>query len=473
MQPTFHRVFRETPDGPIMADTSGGVIHIRFLSDSAKTQFISKVNKQTSWADLEANTQPWSLLLDGTDKPDWDYRQAPEPEQDQEHNPQEQFDGGTKGDGQGERPSSEADPLGMPVMGDAEGGGNGEDDDKPVFRSELLPWAEQVVGVVAGHHSDLDVLFHQNDKRTVEIALVSQETAKVRKELEAKIDKLARNNKQGGGSGAIVKVEVVTPREVRSGEGLFHNQFPLLTKLVASGMHVFLPGPPGTGKSHAAEQIAGLLGWEFGSISLGPTTPESRLWGGMDANGRFHEPGFVSKARFAMDHPESGAIFCMDEMDNGHPGILATLNSAMANGWFTAPNGDTIRIGSNFVIIAAANTYGTGPTSEFSGRNRLDAATLDRFAYVPWDTDTKVESTLVRAFLAETENGPAMAAEWLDVWRTCRKNVETNHLKIFVTMRGAIAGSKLLSQGIDVDTVLNVVLLNKIPKDQAAKINPL
>lgn len=466
MGPTFHRLYRETTGGPIMADTSGGVIHVRFLSGAALVSLINKVGQQADWEALEGNPDAWSIVLDGSSKPDWEYK--PSPDDGDGESPRD----GDDGDGQ-----FEPNPQGKPQQGDGEGspvdmpaqgsGGDGEDEQKPVLWGEFGPFAQQVVTFAQEANSLIG-------SALLAVENVSQETDKRFKTMQASIDKVARSNKGGNGSGgAIVKVEIVTPIEIKMGEGLFHHQFPLLAKLVGAGMHVFLPGPPGTGKSHAAEQIAGLLGRKFGSISLGPTTPESRLWGGMDANGRFHEPAFVSLARYAQDHPESGATFCLDEMDNGHPGILATLNSAMANGWFTAPNGDTIRLGSNFSIVAAANTYGTGPTSEFSGRNRLDAATLDRFAYVPWDTDTKVEATLVRAFLAETENGAAMAAEWLDVWRTCRKNVETNNLRIFVTMRGAIAGSKLLSQGLDVDTVLGVVLLNKIPKDQAVKINPL
>jgi MoxR-like ATPase len=228
---------------------------------------------------------------------------------------------------------------------------------------------------------------------------------------------------------------------------------------------VYLPGPPGTGKSHAAEQAATMLGWNFASLSLGPTTPESRLWGGMDAHGNFHEPPFIKLARHAQDNPDSGSVYCLDELDNGNSGVIATLNSAMANGWFTAPNGDVISMGRNFVIIGAANTYGTGPTAEFAGRNKLDAATLDRFVYLPWDTDLGVETALTKTIL-ET----AVAKAWLEVWRTCRKNAKDNGLKVFVTMRGCLNGAKLISAGFSPQEALEVVLLNKLPDDQRRKV---
>lgn len=470
MKPTFNRVYRERDRGPILVDTTGGVVHWRFLSDASKFQLCSLVNKQSDWESLEQCESPWSLTLNGEDKPEWNYEGAPD--SDQEFEADYPSDGEGEAEAEGKPDSGELPgmPEQNPEQGEGEGEGEGEGggDDKPVMWSELTPWAEKVVKAFDQVSQETETLRAWTDAAQVNAIEVSKKLSK----LQNAVEKLHKNGVPEGGGG-IIKIEITTPREVKMGEGLFHAQFPLLLKLVSSGMHVYLPGPPGGGKSHSAEQIAGLLGWKFGSLSLGPTTPESRLWGGKDANGHFHEPAFIELARFAQDTPDSGAVYCLDEMDNGHPGILATLNSAMANGWFTTPRGDTVRIGSNFVLVGAANTYGTGPTAEFSGRNRLDAATLDRFAYVPWDTDTKMESALVRAFLAETENGSAMAGEWLDVWRTCRKNVATNNLRVFVTMRGAINGAKLLAGGLDVDTVLGVVLLNKLPADQRAKIDPL
>ncbi len=193
----------------------------------------------------------------------------------------------------------------------------------------------------------------------------------------------------------------------------------------------------------------------------------------MDAHGKFHEPPFVTLAKYARDNPDSGAVFCMDEFDNGNPGIIATINSAMANSWFTTAEGEFVSWGNNFVIIAAANTYGTGPTAEFSGRNRMDAATLDRFMYLPWETDLEVERVLVHAHLAEHPKGKLLADDWLKVWRQTRASVESNGLKIFVTMRGAINGARLLSADVPVKEVFARVLGNKIPADQLRKINPL
>lgn len=270
----------------------------------------------------------------------------------------------------------------------------------------------------------------------------------------------------------IAKVEIRKHDElVLEKEGLFHNQFPKLVRDVLAGQHVYLPGPPGTGKSHAAEQVADMIGWHFGSISLGPQTPDSRLWGGMDAHGNFHDTMLTRLMIWAEENPESGSVFCLDELDNGNSGNIATLNSAMANGWTTLPNGRTVRFGGNMVFIGCANTYGTGPTSEFAGRNKLDAATLDRFVYLPWDTDQGVETALVRRYLHGDLTEEAVA--WLDVWRTARVSVEKHGLKIFVTMRGCVNGAKMIARGESIEEAFMQVLGNKLPKDQFDKINPL
>ena len=344
----------------------------------------------------------------------------------------------------------------------------------PIVTDAVSKLAEKFANVIGEVRSELmleiaqAVMAEATDRADADIVLDAKTVAMI-ESLERKFE---RKIKAARGESGIFKIEVTVGNKVEIKEGLYHSAFPTLLRMIGAGMHVYLPGPPGTGKSHMAEQVADTLGWKFGAISLGPTTPESRLWGGMDAHGHFHEPLLIQCLRYAQDNPEHGAIFCLDEMDNGHSGIIATLNSLMANGWVTAPNGDIIRVGANFSFIACANTYGTGPTAEFSGRNKLDAATLDRFQYVPVPTDLNVESTMVNAWLEPLDDGARIAEDWLAAWRTARKNAADNGLKVFVTMRGAINGARLLRAGFDIEETFAVVLGNKLPADQLTKISP-
>lgn len=252
-------------------------------------------------------------------------------------------------------------------------------------------------------------------------------------------------------------------------KGIFHHAMPDLMFNIINGIHTYLPGPPGSGKTHSALQCIRELGGKAATISFGPTTPESRLTGGMTANGEFFEPALLKLIRSAMENPDLIHAMILDEMDNGHGGIQATLNSLLANGEMTAPNGDHLVVGKNMLFIACANTYGTGPTAEFAGRNKLDAATLDRFDYLPWDTDEAVETALVHAVIGDGD----IANAWLDVWRTARHNAKEHGLKVFVTMRGAVRAAESIAAGRDIEKALMMTLGHKIPADQWAKMNPL
>lgn len=375
---------------------------------------------------------------------------------------------------------------------DSQGGsGGGDGEDTPVMHSEYDPFlkrntkrisevetiaqaAASKVKTVIGQITDLDAKL---EAAAGDISLALDAASNVGRKVAA-LDKLVKEARLSGGKGdsggngaVVVRIEFVRPNMPDyEQDGVFHNQFPTLLKLAAAGQHVYLPGPPGAGKSHAAEAVSTALGYQFGAISLGPTTPESRLWGGMDANGSFHQTPLSDGLIFAEENPDKGFVYTLDEMDNGHPGIIATLNSSMANGWVLLPNGRRVSFGNNVVFVGCANTYGTGPTAEFSGRNRLDAATLDRFRYLPWDTDKGMEAAMVRGLLHDQ---PEVAKDWLDVWESSRKNVEAHGLKVFVTMRGALAGAKMLACGFDIFETYNMVLLNKLPAEQAKKVSPL
>lgn len=425
-------VRKETATSEVeVLSASGFWTRLSLLSDASRDALDAALQKKSLVTSAELNGPCYYKLDDLDETPPPPHEPIPQDYR------QEYPNGTDDGDGEGDAPSPDQ--------------GNGGD-----------ATIEDVVRRIAGEMDDAQ------DERNAPL-IINAMTELVDAKLAGFQPKLGGGDGTGDGELFTIttRIEVTTPQGKQIKDGIFHKQFDKLTKLVAVGQHCYLPGPPGTGKSHAAEQVASVLDWRFASISLGPTTPESRLWGGMDAHGKFFEPPFVTLARHAQDNPDSGSVFCLDELDNGHAGVIATLNSAMANGWFTAPNGDVITMGKNMVLVGAANTFGTGPTAEFAGRNKLDAATLDRFVYLPWDTDLAVEKALVLQYL-DTQ----AARAWLEVWRTCRKNVKDHGLKVFVSMRGCVNGARLIASGLDPNDVLDMVLLSKLPDDQARKVKP-
>ena len=75
------------------------------------------------------------------------------------------------------------------------------------------------------------------------------------------------------------------------------------------------------------------------------------------------------------------------------------MNSFLANGILPTPNNrdeQEVTRHKDCYIICAGNTAGNGNGSRmYSGRNRLDGATLDRFTTIEFGYDTKLEKKLV------------------------------------------------------------------------------
>lgn len=244
-------------------------------------------------------------------------------------------------------------------------------------------------------------------------------------------------------------------RPVVKVEGRQHACFSDLLAMVQAGTTPYLVGPPGTGKTTLAEQVAKALNVPFYSLSCGPTTPTSRLWGFTDANGAYRETD-LRKAY------EGGGVFLLDETDNGHPGTLAEFNQAMANGHASFPDRMVGRHG-DCILMGAANTFGTGPNAMFVGRNALDLATLDRFTMLEVGIDEALETDLA------TARAPQHAEAWLRIVRKVRANVAEHALRIVVSPRASIDGAALLAAGFTTDRVVNMRLLRGVDADQRRK----
>lgn len=237
-------------------------------------------------------------------------------------------------------------------------------------------------------------------------------------------------------------------------EGIQHREFETLLKIVVAGQPVVLVGPAGTGKSHAAESVASSLGMEFYAMSVGAQTSKSDLIGYMDANKNYQSTAF----RKAY---EEGGLFLLDEIDAGNSNVLIQLNAALANGYMSFPD-QMIRRHAQFRFIASANTFGTGANRQYVGRNQLDAATLDRFAFLQWNIDPRVEESL-----AMGKYGMA----WLDCVRHARKFVDEQDMRIVVSPRATQRGSLLMAAGIEFNEVLHMALLSQFPFEEKQRMH--
>jgi len=216
--------------------------------------------------------------------------------------------------------------------------------------------------------------------------------------------------------------EIVLPDKKKEMQGVFHEKFDTVLKLVNASIPVFLTGAAGTGKNVLCKQVAEALDLEF--YFSNAVTQEYKLTGFIDANGKYHETQFYQAFT-------NGGLFMLDEMDGSIPEVLIILNAALANRYFDFPTG-RIEAHENFRVIAAGNTYGTGADIEYSGRYQLDAASLDRFALVEIDYSPAIEQAIA--------NGNTELLEFVQGFRKAVKKAGIKHL---VTYRSLERLSKL------------------------------
>lgn len=232
---------------------------------------------------------------------------------------------------------------------------------------------------------------------------------------------------------------------VRKGEAdTYHPAFREVLVLATLREHIFLPGPAGCGKSHLAEQVARELGLRFGFISCSAGMSESQLLGRMIPTGA--TGSFEFQTTEFLTCYEGGGVFLLDEIDAADANVLLILNSALANGHLAVPSRHGKPVAKkhkDFVLIAAANTFGTGADRQYVGRNQLDESTLDRFRVgtVPMDYDESLERRLVAEYL------PGEAGErFYARLARYRANIRRAKLERIVSTRFLIKAARLVAE---------------------------
>lgn len=278
------------------------------------------------------------------------------------------------------------------------------------------------------------------------------------------------------------RVEVVKIDGTVTDVGVQHAKFEALLRIVSQRVNAWLVGPAGSGKTSAAKYVASALGLKFYAKSVGPQTSESSLLGYNDANGRYVR----TPLRDAFEH---GGVFLLDEVDAGNPGVLVVVNNLTANGSCGFPDDGDVKKHPDFVLIAGANTIGQGADRQYVGRQQIDAATLDRFAFLPWEHDPRIEAAACGVpveFLSEAPVPKALEFQPIDNAVDVESRVERyvkrvvairnaiaafgNALRVVVSSRANIHGVKLVRAGFKVEDVLDICAWKGIDADTRRKI---
>lgn len=243
-------------------------------------------------------------------------------------------------------------------------------------------------------------------------------------------------------------------------DGHVHPVFDKVLRLAKAGVSVMLVGPAGCGKTHLFSQIATALGLEHSSISLSGGVTEAHLTGRLlptGEGGRF----VYTESPFVRRYTNGGA-FLLDEMDGADPNVLLSINQATANNGFDiearAASGLETYVSKhpNTLLMATANTYGTGSGALYVGRNQLDAATLDRWYTVMMDYDKAFEERIA----------PSQITHF--VWRL-RELITTNKWRRVASTRMIQKAALAMGAGLDWPTV-RADLLSGYTADELSKI---
>ena len=230
--------------------------------------------------------------------------------------------------------------------------------------------------------------------------------------------------------------------------GLVHKATPRIIAMLAAGVNVYLHGPAGSGKTTVARKAAEAFGLKF--YFAAKVESEYQLLGFKDAKGE------TVRTQFREAY-EYGGMFLFDEMDASSSSAVVALNAALANGVCAFPDG-IVQRHKDFHCIGAGNTALTGATRQYSGRNQLDAASIDRFAFVEFDYDDDLERAL------------ATDSVWCGYVQAVRRAVKERGLNHLVTPRATYDGCKLLAAGLDWDAVASAVVFKGLDADTVKQI---
>lgn len=228
--------------------------------------------------------------------------------------------------------------------------------------------------------------------------------------------------------------------------GLQHKSFADVLTTLSAGVNIALVGPAGSGKTTIVSNAAKFLNLSFASQSVSAQSTVFDFFGYKSATGTYIGTMFREKY-------ENGGVFLLDEFDAGNPNVLAALNQATANGHCPFPD-KMIAKHKDFIIVMAGNTFGGGGTIDYVGRNKIDAATLDRFAFIYIDYDETLEREL------------SYNKEWCELVQKYRQRAIDKKIRTIISPRATFNGEKLLSAGLTLNTVLDMIIFKGLNQDE-------
>lgn len=311
----------------------------------------------------------------------------------------------------------------------------------------------------------VNVAFHAQKKKEVVITKTEKEVKEVKKGKTAEQLMMEAMQMIGGGAIDVAKVEEIVKEQIRIATipkvqtievklptkdevkmlGQQHYLFREVLESVADNSYVLLKGDAGSGKTYGAVQIAKALALDYRIFSFTNEISLSRCVGYMDAMGNYVKTSI-------REMYENGGLLILDEFDAMNPNVAVSLNNMLSGEEYTFPDA-VVPKHEDFRVIACTNTFGNGADKDYSSRNKLDKATLDRFdEKFNWGYDEDLEI----AIFGNTDATKAVFA--------IRKNAKD--LGITITPRRTKAVNKMVNRGVSLKDAVQRAILCEYKSDQ-------
>ena len=216
---------------------------------------------------------------------------------------------------------------------------------------------------------------------------------------------------------------------------------------------IALVGPAGNGKTTAAEEAMRVQGIEFIVIDANVSMEPVDLVGGMTykvENGvgrQVWADGPVTKAF------REGKGVIINEFDTLDPRTALCLQSAfqgkgskVAMRYITLagnPEEDRVHPAGDCPIILTMNTYGSGATRQYVGRNALDAATRDRLTIISTGYENEAQILQHHGY---AQNAAQAVTSWAE---TTRRKIDQTAVPVILSIRTMLAICELIGVGFN------------------------
>lgn len=266
----------------------------------------------------------------------------------------------------------------------------------------------------------------------------------------------------------VVEKRLVLGETVQVDTSGQHYLFEEFVQLLVEGERPFLVGPAGSGKTTAALNAAPILGQVFERSdyttyvkSFCMMSGKHELEGFIDANGVCRDTDF--RKAFVEGH-----FYFMDEVDAANANIILVLNAAIDNGVMSFPDGMKERH-KDFRIGVGANTVGLGADAVYAGRTQLDAAFRNRFYFLAWEYDERMELQ----WAGEDQKEWVLYVQKL---RKAQQSLGKSAPRMVISPRASIRGARRLRQGTvkagaeGFEVLANALIWQGCHEDDKAKV---